>query len=301
MSREIKLGNKWAGDDHPTYIIAEIGINHDGDLSKALELVRAAALAGADACKFQKRNPDISTPEDQKDKPREWKGVDMTYLEYKFDIEFGLAEYTSIDNYAKHHRIDWTASVWDIDSLKFMGELVRQEHGIPFIKIPSAHLTNRELVYQARSMTGVPLVMSTGMSTKEEIQGAVNSLSLSSSSNLPWALMHCTSTYPVKNEEINLEMIRTLRDEYPDTVIGYSNHSPSILSPALAVTYGADIIEAHITSDRSAAGTDHSASIEPHGLAHMVRYIRAAEAAAGDGVKRIYPGELSMREKLRGS
>ncbi len=287
------LGNQHVGDGHPTYIIAEAGINHGGDPATALELVRAAALAGADCIKFQKRNPDVSTPEDQKNKPRKWRGVEMTYLEYKHEIEFDAVAYETINSYAAHHQIAWTASVWDLDSLDFM-----EQFQAPFIKIPSAHLANINLLESAVEDSKKPLIISTGMSGMNEINDAVKTLE---DYDTPHAILHCTSTYPVKNEEINLKMIRTLRDEYPDTVIGYSNHSPSILSPALSVAYGANIVEAHITMDRAGEGTDHGASIEPHGFAHMVRYIRAAEAAAGDGVKRIYPGEIPMRDKLRGN
>ena len=282
-----------------TYIIAEIGINHQGDINIAKRLIDIAAAAGCDAVKFQKRNPDICVPEDQKNKPRLWQGKEMTYLEYKYKIEFGQEEYDEIDDYCKKQNIAWSASPWDMDSLKFL-----ERYDIPFIKVPSAMLTNHELL-EGCVRTGKRVIFSTGMSTKEEIQDAVSTLRIAkdlyvSVKDHKIGLLHCNSTYPAPIDELNLSAIKTLQSEYPDFEIGYSGHEMTLGTTVASVLLGASIIERHITLDRNMEGSDHSASVTPWGLFKMVNGIRELEAAYGDGKVTVTASELPVRKKLRG-
>ena len=282
-----------------TYIIAEIGINHQGDINIAKRLIDIAAAAGCDAVKFQKRNPDVCVPEDQKNKPRTWQGEEMTYLEYKYKIEFGQEEYDEIDDYCKKQNIAWSASPWDMDSLKFL-----ERYDIPFIKVPSAMLTNHELL-EGCVRTGKRVIFSTGMSTKEEIQDAVSTLRIAkdlyvSVKDHKIGLLHCNSTYPAPIDELNLSAIKTLQSEYPDFEIGYSGHEMTLGTTVASVLLGASIIERHITLDRNMEGSDHSASVTPWGLFKMVNGIRELEAAYGDGKVTVTASELPVRKKLRG-
>ena len=282
-----------------TYIIGEIGINHQGDLSIAKRLIDIAAAAGCDAVKFQKRNPDVAVPEAQKSKPRSWQGEMMTYLEYKHKVEFGKEEYDEIDRYCKQQGIAWSASPWDMDSLKFLSN-----YDIPFIKLPSAMLTNDELL-EGCVATGKRVIFSTGMSTQEEIDHAVAVLRKAkkdyvSLNDEPIGLLHCNSTYPAPVNELNLSGIKTLADMYPDFEIGYSGHEMLLGTTVASVLLGASIIERHITLDRNMEGSDHSASVTPHGLFKLVSGIRELEQAYGDGVIQVTESEKSVREKLRG-
>jgi len=198
-----------------TYIIGEIGINHQGDLSIAKKLIDIAAAAGCDAVKFQKRNPDVCVPEEQKYKPRTWQGEEMTYLEYKHKIEFGLEEYDEIDDYCRLKGIAWSASPWDMDSLRFL-----ERYDIPFIKVPSAMITNHELL-EACVRSGKRVIFSTGMSTQEEIDDAVATLRIAkdlyvSVQDHKIGLLHCNSTYPAAVNELLLSPIKTLKNKYHD-------------------------------------------------------------------------------------
>lgn len=280
-----------------TYIIGEIGINHQGDLSIAKRLIDIAAAAGCDAVKFQKRNPDICVPEDQKNKPRSWQGEEMTYLEYKYKVEFGKKEYDEIDAYCKKQNIAWSASPWDLDSLEFL-----KQYDIPFIKIPSAMLTNDDLL-TASIETGKKIIFSVGMSTDEEIKQAVDTLRIAKevfNNKNDIGLLHCNSTYPAPIDQLNLSAIETLKNKYPDFTIGYSGHEMTLGTTVASVLLGAEIIERHITLDRNMEGSDHSASVTPWGLFKLVSGIRELEAAYGDGVIRVTESEKAVREKLRG-
>lgn len=280
-----------------TYIIGEIGINHQGSLDIAKRLIDIAAAAGCDAVKFQKRNPDVCVPEDQKSKPRSWQGQQMTYLEYKYKVEFGKQEYDEIDKYCKQQGIDWSASPWDMDSLEFL-----KQYSIPFIKLPSAMLTYDELL-EACVATGKRVIFSTGMSTQEEIDHAVDVLRTAKHKcNNPHriGLLHCNSTYPAPIQELNLSGIKTLAERYPDFEIGYSGHEFRLGTSVAAIYLGASIIERHITLDRTMEGSDHMASIEPQGLFKLVSGIRELEAAYGDGIIQVTESEKPVRLKLRG-
>ena len=275
-----------------TYIIAEIGINHQGDINIAKRLIDIAAASGCDAVKFQKRNPDICVPEEQKLKPRKWQGQDMTYLEYKYKVEFSKKEYDEIDRYCKQQGIAWSASPWDLDSLKFL-----MQYDLPFIKLPSAMLTNDELL-KACKKTNKKTIISTGMSTLEEIEHAVNILEGYERKHL-YALLHCNSTYPAPLDELNLSAIQTLKNKF-ECEVGYSGHEFRLGTSVAAVYLGATIIERHITLDRTMEGSDHMASIEPQGLFKLVSGIRELEKAYGDGIVQVTESEKPVRKKLRG-
>ena len=282
-----------------TYVIAEIGINHNGDLNTAKRLIDIAAAAGCDSVKFQKRNPDVCVPEDEKSKIRETPWGKMTYLDYKYKVEFGKEEYDEIDQYCKERKIDWSASPWDLDSLEFL-----LQYDIPYIKIPSAMLTNDELLLAARD-TGKKVILSTGMSTREEIDHAV--VLLKSSIVIEpyyeiagnFVLLHCNSTYPAPIDELNLSAIKTLRGRY-NCEVGYSGHEFRLGTSVAAVYLGATVIERHITLDRSMWGSDQLSSVEPQGLFKLMSGIRELEQARGDGVIGVTESEKLMRKHLRG-
>jgi N-acetylneuraminate synthase len=288
MPREVKLGNRWVGDGHPTYIVAEIGINHNGDIEIAKAMIDAAVHAGVDAVKFQKRTPEICTPPEQQKQMRETPWGYITYLEYRYKVEFGLEEYREIDRYCKAKGIPWFASVWDEPSVDFM-----EQFETPAYKIPSAALTDHNLLRYVRR-TGRPIILSTGMSTMDQIRRAVDVLG---TENL--ILTHCTSTYPCEPEELNLRMIQTLRNEFPEVPIGYSGHEVGLVTSVVAVALGACLVERHLTLDRAMWGSDQAASVEPGGFERLVKYIRVTEAALGDGIKRVYESEKPSLRKLR--
>jgi N-acetylneuraminate synthase len=287
MTREVKIGQRLVGDGHPVYIVAEIGINHNGDLEIARQLIDAAVEAGCDAVKFQKRTPELCVPEDQRDKMRHTPWGYISYLEYRERIEFGKDEFSQIVDYCKGKRIDWLASAWDEPSVDFL------EQFAPIVyKAASASLTDADLLLKMRQQ-GRPMILSTGMSHMEQIQAAVE---LIGTDNL--ILTHCTSTYPCPPRELNLKMIQTLRESYPCPV-GYSGHEVGLPTTVAAVTLGACLVERHITLDRAMWGSDQAASIEPGGLRRLVKYIRVVEEAFGDGIKTVYDSEQSNLEKLR--
>lgn len=273
----------------PTYIIAEIGINHNGYLDIAKQLIDIASVAGCDAVKFQKRNPDICVPEHQKNVLRDTPWGTMTYLEYKHRVEFGKSEYDEIDLYCKEKKISWSASPWDLDSLYFLNQ-----YDLPFIKIPSAMLTNTQLLEECVK-TGKKIILSVGMSTIDEIDTAVEILKNSKD----FALLHCNSSYPAPINELNLSAIKTLKDRY-DCEVGYSGHEFRLGTSVASVYLGASIIERHITLDRTMWGTDHMSSVEPQGLIKLVKGIRELEQAYGDGEIKITESQIPVRSKLRG-
>ena len=276
------------GDGHPAYIIAEIGINHNGDLNIAKQMIDAAVHAGVDAVKFQKRTPDIATPPDQQKQMRETPWGYITYLDYRYKVEFGEEEYREIDRYCRERGIAWLVSVWDQPSVDFM-----EQFDTPAYKIPSASLTDLGLIRKARA-TGKPLILSTGMSTMEQIRQGVE---IAGEEDL--ILMHCTSTYPCEPEELNLKMVETLRREFPNLPIGYSGHEVGLVPSAVAVALGASIVERHLTLDRAMWGSDQAASVEPGGFERLVKYIRVSESALGDGVKKVYESEIGSMKRLR--
>lgn len=288
MTREIKFGNKLVGDGHPAFVIAEIGINHNGDLGITKQMIDAAVHAGADAVKFQKRTPDVATPPDQQKQMRETPWGYITYLDYRYKVEFNEEQYCEIDKYCREKGIAWLVSVWDEPSVDFM-----EKFDTPAYKIPSASLTDAKLIRKARS-TGKPLILSSGMSTMEQIRRGVE---VAGEDDL--VLMHCTSTYPCEPEELNLKMVETLRREFPNLPIGYSGHEVGLVPSAVAVALGACMVERHLTLDRAMWGSDQAASVEPGGFERLVKYIRVTEAALGDGVKKVYDSEKGSLKKLR--
>ena len=273
------------------YIIAEIGINHNGDLAIAKKLIDIAKVAGCDVVKFQKRNPDVCVPEHQKTVMRDTPWGKMTYLEYKYKVEFEKKEYDEINAYCRNKQIDWTASPWDLDSLNFLNK-----YDVPFIKIPSALLTDIELIKES-TKTGKKVIISTGMSTIEEIDTAVDAIK-ETSSNASYAILHCNSTYPAPNDELNLKCIQTLKDKYKCEV-GYSGHEFGLTTTIASICLGATIIERHITLDRTMWGTDQMCSVEPQGLIKLVRGVRVLNSALGDCIKVVTDTEKPIREKLR--
>jgi N-acetylneuraminate synthase len=287
MKRELKIGKRMVGDGHPAYIVGEIGINHNGDIEVAKQLIDLASWAGADAIKFQKRTPEIATPPDQRDKMRETPWGYITYLDYRYKVEFDKAQYSTIDAHSKAKGIDWFVSVWDEESVDFM-----EDFDTPAYKVPSASLTDHGLLKRLKK-TGRPIILSTGMSTMDQIHEAVKHVEMD---NL--MLTHTTSSYPCDPAELNLHMITTLREMFP-CPIGYSGHEVGLVTSAVAVALGSCFIERHITLDRAMWGSDQAASVEPVGLQRLVKDIRVTEKALGDGTKRVYESEQSSLQKLR--
>jgi N-acetylneuraminate synthase len=288
MTREVKIGNRMVGDGHSAFVIAEIGINHNGDLNIAKQMIDAAVHAGAEAVKFQKRTPDVATPPEQQNQMRETPWGYITYLDYRYKVEFNEDQYCEIDSYCREKRIAWMVSVWDEPSVDFM-----EKFDTPAYKIPSASLTDTKLIHKARA-TGRPLILSSGMSTMEQIRKGVET-----AGQKDLVLMHCTSTYPCEPEELNLKMVQTLRSEFPNIPIGYSGHEVGLVPSAVAVALGACMVERHLTLDRAMWGSDQAASVEPGGFERLVKYIRVTEASLGDGVKKVYASEQSSLKKLR--
>jgi N-acetylneuraminate synthase len=289
MSPGISLGNRTVGPGNPTYVIAEIGLNHNGDVEIAKKLIDAAVLAGCDAVKFQKRTPELCVPPDQRAIQRETPWGVMSYLDYRYRVEFGEAEYRAVDAYCRDRGIAWFASCWDEPSVDFI-----EAFAPPCYKIASASLTDTALIARLVA-TNRPLILSTGMSTMEEIRAAV--------ARIPrerLLLAHATSTYPCKPEELNLRMIPVLAEEF-GVPVGYSGHEVGLQTTYAAVALGACFLERHITLDRAMWGSDQAASVEPWGFMRLVRDIRAIEKALGDGMKRVYDSELPARAKLRRS
>lgn len=287
-TRTRALGDRLVGPDHPVYVTGEIGINHNGDLKNAFALIDAAADAGCDAVKFQKRTPEICTPRDQWDVERDTPWGRMTYIDYRHRVEFDEDGYRAIDEHCGKRGIAWFASPWDVESVAFL-----EKFDVPCYKVASASLTDDELLRAMRA-TGRTVVLSTGMSTPKQIRHAVEVLG---SDNI--LLCHATSTYPAKAEELNLRMIHTLQAEYPNVPIGYSGHETGLQTTLAAVAMGAAFVERHITLDRAMWGSDQAASVEPQGLSRLVRDIRVVEESLGDGVKKVYESELGPMKKLR--
>lgn len=286
MAGTVNIGNRLVGDGEPCYLVSEIGINHNGDLELARKLISASLLAGCDAVKFQKRTIDIVYSQEELARPRE-NPFGATNGDLKRGLEFDRDQYQAIDDYCHMHNIAWYASCWDEPSVDFI-----QQFNPPCYKIASASLTDDALLKHHRS-TNVPIILSTGMSTLPEIDHAVEVLGTSD-----LIIMHATSTYPSKLEELNLRVIPALQQRY-QVPIGYSGHETGLATTLAAVVLGACMVERHITLDRAMWGSDQAASVEPQGFQRLAKDIRAWELAAGDGVKRVYDAEIPVMEKLR--
>jgi len=282
----VKLGNTLVGDDQPCYIIAEIGINHNGDLDLAKRLIAVASAAGCNAVKFQKRTVDLVYSAEELAKPRE-SPFGITNGDLKRRLELSVKQYQEIDNFCKALDIDWLVSCWDEESLVAM-----RQFSFPCFKIASALLTDDALLLKTRKM-GKPVILSTGMSTLGEIDHAVDVLG-----KHDLILLHACSAYPAHYEELNLRVIPKLRQRY-GVPVGYSGHETGIPSSVAAAVLGACCIERHITIDRAMWGTDHAASLEPNGISRLVRDIRLIEKSLGDGIKRVYDSEIPVLNKLR--
>ena len=287
-TNKIKIGSKFIGDGEPVYIIAEIGINHNGSVDLAKKLIDGAVKAGCDAVKFQKRTPEICVPRDQWEIERQTPWGRITYIEYRRKVEFGFEEYFEIDSYCKEKGIDWFASPWDEVAVDFL-----EKFNLPIYKLASASLTDLSLLKKIRN-TGRPVILSTGMSNMEEIETAVE---LMGTENI--LLAQSTSTYPCSLDELNLKVIQTFKEIYPEVPIGYSGHETGLAPTLAAVALGATFVERHITLDRAMWGTDQAASVELVGLNRLVKDIRDIEKALGDGIKKVYESEYGNISKLR--
>lgn len=292
MTRTVRIGSSEVGEGRPAYMVAEIGINHNGDVGLAKKLIDAASLAGCDAVKFQKRTPELCVPAAMRDVPRETPWGVITYMEYRRRMEFGEDAFDAISRYCADKGLAWFASAFDVPSVDFL-----ERYDLPCIKIPSCCLTDDALLVRARA-AGRPIVLSTGMSTMEQVRHAVGVLGRGGQRLENVVLLHCTSTYPCPPAELNLRMIPALAREFA-CPIGYSGHEVGLQSTVAAVTMGACFIERHITLDRAMWGSDQAASVEPGGLSRLVRDIRVVEQAMGDGVKRVYDSELPVMNRLR--
>jgi len=284
--KTVDIGGRAIGPGQPVFIIAELGINHNGDIELARKLVDAAATAGCDAVKFQKRTVEVVYTPEELARARV-SPFGATNGDLKRGLEFGHDAYAEIDSHCRRRGIAWFASCWDEGAVDFI-----EAFQPPCYKIASASLTDDDLLRHHRK-TGRPLLLSTGMSSLGEIDRAVEVLGLND-----LVLLQCTSTYPSKVSELNLQVIPRLAERY-DVPVGYSGHEVGLATTVAAVALGACVIERHLTLDRAMWGSDHAASVEPSGMARLVKDVRAVEAALGDGNKGVYASELPSREKLR--
>jgi N-acetylneuraminate synthase len=284
--RTVRIADRVVGHARPCFIVAEVGINHNGDLNLAKRLIALARDKGCDGVKFQKRTVDVVYSPEELGRPRE-SPFGSTVGDLKRGLEFGFTQYQEIDRYCRELDIMWFASPWDERSVDFL-----EQFNPPCYKIPSARLTDLGLVQYARK-TGRPLIISTGMSTMEEIQEAVD---VTDEDKL--VLLHCTSTYPSAEKELNLGVIPQLMEAF-DCPVGYSGHEVGVVTSVMAVVLGACVVERHVTLDRAMWGSDQAASLEPHGLELLTKYIRTWPIALGDGRKRVYDSEKPILEKLR--
>jgi N-acetylneuraminate synthase len=288
MSSNVIVENRYIGKGEPVYIIAEIGLNHNGSLEIAKKLIDGAVFSGCDAVKFQKRTPELCVPQDQWNIERDTPWGRMDYIDYRHKVEFGLAEFDEIDRYCKMKGIHWFASCWDEEAVDFI------EQFDPVIyKIASASLTDHELILKTKR-TGKPIIISTGMSTLEQIEETVNLLDRSK-----LMIAQSTSSYPCKLEELNINVINSFRELFPNIPIGYSGHETGLAPTYAAVENGAVFVERHITLDRAMWGSDQAASVEINGMFRLVKDIRDIEIAMGDGIKRVYESEIKSIKKLR--
>jgi N-acetylneuraminate synthase len=286
MGHKVKIGNRWVGPGEPCFIVAEIGINHNGDLETARRLIAAAHEAGCDAVKFQKRTVDVVYTPEELARPRE-SPYGTTNGDLKWSLEFEHEAYAEIDRFCRDLGIMWFASCWDEGSVDFI-----EQFDPPCYKIASASLTDDNLLCHHRAK-GKPIILSTGMSSLEQVDHAVSVLG---SDDL--IILQCTSTYPSRLDELNLRVISRLSERY-HVPIGYSGHEVGLYTSLAAVVLGACVIERHLTLDRSMWGSDQAASVEPQGIRRLVRDVRDVEVALGDGQKRVYDSEIPVMQKLR--
>jgi N-acetylneuraminate synthase len=286
--RSVSIAGRPIGDGHPVFFIAEIGINHNGDVALAKRLIDVAAAAGCDAVKFQKRTPEICVPEAQRAEPRQTPWGTLSYLAYRERLELDEAAYAQIAEHCRARAIPWFASCWDEESVAFI-----ERFSPPCHKAASACLTDLPLLRTLKA-TNRPLIVSTGMSTMEEIERAVMCAGMED-----LLIAHSNSTYPCPLEIVNLRVIGTLTGKYPYCPIGYSGHETGYAATLAAIALGATFVERHITLDKTMWGSDQKASLEPGELRELVRAIREVEAALGDGIKRRYPSELPALRRLR--
>src|SRR5579863_4359534 len=282
----VRIGNRLVGDDQPCFIVAEIGINHNGDIDLAKRLISVAVAAGCDAVKFQKRTVQVVYSPEELAKPRE-NPFGATNGDLKYALEFEQEEYEEFEHFCRSVKMPWFASPWDEDSVDFL-----EQFHPPVYKVASACLTDDHLLRHIRA-TGKPMIVSTGMSTYAEIDHAVDVLGKED-----LVLMHATSTYPANYDELNLRAIPTMKERY-GVPVGYSGHETGIPTSVCAVALGACCVERHITMDRAMWGSDQAASLEPNGITRLVRDIRLWEMAKGDGIKRVYEREVPIIKKLR--
>lgn len=286
----IQLGSKRVGDSEPTYIIAEIGINHQGDVEIAKSLIKEAVSAGANAVKFQKRSITRILTQEGLDMPYENRNsFGKTYGEHKYALELSKEEYVELQKYSRELEVDFIASGWDEESIDFLDKL-----GVPFFKMASADLSNLPLLIHT-AKKNKPIILSTGMAELDMVRAAIKAVS---AYKIPIAILQCTSTYPSAFEEINLQVLGSYGREFPEVVIGYSGHELGIAITEAAVALGAKIIERHFTLDRTMKGGDHAASLEPGGFAKLVRDIRHIEAALGSELKAMQASEEAIKKKL---
>ncbi len=285
---KVTVGERSIGDGEPVYVIAEIGINHNGSIEIAKRLIDGALFCGCDAVKFQKRTPEVCVPRDQWHIERDTPWGRMTYIEYRHRIEFNADQFAEIDRYCRERGIVWFASCWDEAAVDLI-----EQFNPPLYKAASASLTDHALLRRMKA-TGKPLIISTGMSTAGEIEAAVRAVG---ADNL--LIAHSTSAYPCPVEELNLRMIWTLKERYPGVPIGYSGHEVGLAPTWAAVALCATFVERHITLDRAMWGSDQAASVEIMGLHRLVRNIRDIERSLGDGIKRVYDSERGALKKLR--
>ncbi len=285
-AKEVWIGKSLVGDGHPCFVVAEIGINHNGDLDLVKRLISVAHVAGCNAVKFQKRTVDVVYSPEELARPRE-SPFGTTNGDLKRGLEFGVDEYREIDRYCREVRMPWFASCWDEQSVDLIDQF-----NPPCYKIASATLTDDNLLRHTRSK-GKPIILSTGMSTVEQIDRALEVLGTKD-----LVLLHACSAYPAFYEELNLRAIVTLRERY-GLPVGYSGHETGLPSSIAAVALGACVVERHITLDRAMWGTDHAASLEPNGITRLVSYLRLVEKSMGDGVKRVLEREQPIIKKLR--
>ena len=271
------------------YLICEVGINHNGDLQIAKKLVDAVFAASWDCVKFQKKSPDICVPESQKKVMKKTPWGQMTYLDYKKKMEFGRKEFDYIERYCAEKPLDWTASVWDMPSLKFM-----LNYKVPFLKVPSAKISDLKLI-EAVAKTKIPVIASTGMSSLKEVDNMVDVLKRYSSE---FVLMHTNSSYPTPKEEININCIKLLKKRY-GCIIGYSGHEYDIEPTVYACVLGAKVIERHITLSHDMWGTDQAASLEPSALNLLRNRVKDIAIILGDGEKSVTISERKVRGKLK--
>lgn len=287
-SPKVRIGQRWLGEGQPTYVVAEIGVNHNGSLELALDLVEGAAKAGASAVKFQKRSPEDCVPREQWGVMRDTPWGRMSYLDYRYKVELDEAAYRAIDARCRQLGIDWFASCWDAPSVAFI-----ERFDPPCHKVASATITD-DATLDAIRATAKPVICSTGMSSLEQIDAAVARLG-----SVPLVLCHTVSLYPCPVESLNLRVLSQLRERYPEAVVGYSGHEAGLVPTFAAVALGASFVERHVTLDRTMWGSDQAASVELTGLARLVAGIRDIERALGDGVKVVLEGERAQARKLR--